>query len=556
MGAKPTTHQHQHSHSHGTPHQHEKDKLPHTQRPSVVHMISRCKQQNPTGVATVYKDRTRTWEQVEKRIACLASALKNQLKLTPGGRVALVAFNSDRYFEIFFAVSWAGGIVVPMNIRLAPPEMIEQFNDCAVEIILVDENFSSIVQSVEKNVKSIRHVVYCGDAPQNAIKLEYETLVSTNQPLSDSDNVRGGYDTFGLFYTGGTTGKSKGVELTHSNIFINALGHVALLQYTPNSRYLHSAPMFHLADGASTFGITMACGSHVFISRFVPEDMLEAIEKHKVTCGMAVPAMVAMLLQSKAATTRDCSSLESLMYGASPMPLAILEPALKLFPRCKFRAGYGMSETSPAISTLAPEFHDPKKGKISSVGQPVPWVEAKIVDKNDKEVPRGTVGEIITRGPHVMKGYWNMPEKTREALRGGWMHTEDGGYMDKDGFIFIVDRLKDMIITGGENVYSAEVENAVASFPNVAMCAAVGYPDPKYVEIVTAVVVLKDPSQPFDEKKLIEHCREKIANYKVPRKVVVMKELPMSGAGKILKTKIREMLGTDAIGRVTGSSKL
>jgi len=297
----------------------------------------------------------------------------------------------------------------------------------------------------------------------------------------------------------------------------------------------------------------MAGGTHVFIPKFVPEDMLAAIETHKVNRAMMVPAMIAMMLQCKDAKTRDCSSLQNVTYGASPMPPALLEPALKLFPRASFRQGYGMTETSPAITTLAPEFHEPSLGKMSSVGVPVPWVEVKIVDANDNEVPRGQVGEIVTRGPHVMKGYWRMPEKTAEALRGGWMHTEDGGRMDDDGFVYIVDRLKDMIITGGENVYSAEVEAAVMSFAPVAMCAVVGTPDPTFVEIVTAVVVLKDSAQPLDDKALIAHCRAKIANYKVPRKVVVVKELPMSGAGKILKNKVREMFGTDGLGRKVAS---
>ncbi len=288
--------------------------------------------------------------------------------------------------------------------------------------------------------------------------------------------------------------------------------------------------MFHLADGASTFGITLVAGSHVFIPRFDPTMMLEAIQKYKVNKAMMVPSMIAMMLQVKDVAKYDASSLQDIIYGASPMPEALLEPAMTKFPNAKFMQGYGMTETSPAITMLPPECHQKGNPKLRAVGRPVPWVEVKIVDEKDNEVPRGTVGEIITRGPHVMKGYWNMPEKTAETLRGGWMHTEDGGYMDDDGFVFIVDRLKDMIITGGENVYSAEVENAIMTFPGVAMCAVIGTPDPKFVEIVTAVVV-PAPGKKIEQESLINHCRERIAGYKIPRKVLIRDSIPMSGAG-------------------------
>lgn len=227
------------------------------------------------------------------------------------------------------------------------------------------------------------------------------------------------------------------------------------------------------------------------------------------------------------------------MYGAAPMPEALLKPAMKKFPRASFIQGYGMTETSPAITMLTAEHHTEGNPRMRSVGTPVSWVEAKIVDENDQEVPRGSVGEIVTRGPHVMKGYWNQPELTAQTLKGGWMHTGDGGQMDEDGFIYIVDRIKDMIITGGENVYSAETEAAVMSFPAVALCAVIGVPDEKWGQIVTAVVQPKD-GQTVDPEALMAHCHEKIAGFKCPRKVFVEQALPVSGAGKILKHEIRK----------------
>ena len=513
----------------------------------VTALIHRGAQQYPDNVFTIdaATQRQRSYRETAERVARLAAALRAQ-GLSKGGRVALVALNSDRYLEVMFACAWAGGLVVPLNIRLAVPEMVEQLVDCAAEVLIVDDAFKGVAEGVRGRVPSVRTVVFCGEGAAPAGSLRYEALLAQHAPCEDAQ--RGGDDVFGLFYTGGTTGKPKGVMLTHGNIFVNALGHVAMLQYSASSRYLHSAPMFHLADMASTFGVTMAGGSHVFIPRFVPEELLRAVQQFRVNKAMMVPSMIAMLLQTPNQEQYDCSSLENLIYGASPMPEALLAPAMAKFPRCKFTQGYGMTETSPAICMLPPEAHTPGNKHLRSVGRPVPWAEVRIVDKNNQPVPRGTVGEIVTRGPHVMKGYWNMPDKTAETVDAqGWMHTEDGGYMDAEGYVFIVDRIKDMIITGGENVYATEVENAVAKFPGVAMCAVIGLPDKKFVEIVAAFVV-PQPGAKLDEAAVIKHCRDHIANYKVPRKVFLRKELPMSGAGKILKNKLREEFKTDALG--------
>lgn len=321
--------------------------------PSVNFMLTRAAHLNPNGVATIdhFSNRAQTWSQVHQRVSSLANAFKTKLGLKPGSRVGLVALNSDRYFETFFAVSFAGGIVVPINIRLAPPEMIEQFNDCTAELVLVDDAFwDAVVPSIRTQCPTVKHVIFCGDRfdasskkSKAAPSYEYEQLVASHAPLPDPV-PRGGMDTFGIFYTGGTTGKSKGVELTHSNIFINALGHVGMMDYTTDSKYLHSAPMFHLADGASTFGVTQACGTHVFLPKFVPEDVLEAIEKHRVNRAMMVPAMIAMMLQApKTSSPRDLTCLVNVLYGASPMPKALMEPTLNMFPNAKFRQGYGMT---------------------------------------------------------------------------------------------------------------------------------------------------------------------------------------------------------------------
>eukprot|EP01062_Namystynia_karyoxenos_P020088 TRINITY_DN1759_c0_g2_i5.p1 TRINITY_DN1759_c0_g2~~TRINITY_DN1759_c0_g2_i5.p1 ORF type:complete len:522 (+),score=187.97 TRINITY_DN1759_c0_g2_i5:82-1647(+) len=504
--------------------------------PFVTAAVHRNAQQSGAQLATIdaATGREHTYGQLRDRVSRFAAALR-QGGLQPGARVALLMLNSDRYLEAFYAVPWAGGIVLPANIRLAPAELVEVFCDAGIEVLLVDEAFKAMLPALRPKIPSLRRVVYAGDAqcPQGCDG--YEAMVSGSRPCEDA--MRGGDDVFGLFYTGGTTGKPKGVMLTHTNVYVNALGHTAALQYTPESRYLHSAPMFHLADGASSFAITMAGGTHVFIPKFDPAEMLKAIEKYKVSKAMMVPVMIQVMLSVPIKS--DCSSLETIMYGAAPMPEALLAPAMAKFPRACFIQGYGMTETSPAICMLTAEHHTKGNPRMRAVGKPVPWVEARIVNDKDEEVPRDAVGEIVTRGPHVMKGYWGQPQLTAETLRGGWMHTGDAGRMDKDGFIYIVDRIKDMIITGGENVYSAETEAAVMSYPAVALCAVIGVPDKKYGQIVTAVVQPKE-GQKVDPDALMRHCRERIAGFKCPRKVIVTSALPVSGAGKILKHEIRK----------------
>eukprot|EP00397_Hematodinium_sp_SG-2012_P030697 GEMP01032532.1.p1 GENE.GEMP01032532.1~~GEMP01032532.1.p1 ORF type:complete len:253 (+),score=68.82 GEMP01032532.1:209-967(+) len=239
----------------------------------------------------------------------------------------------------------------------------------------------------------------------------------------------------------------------------------------------------------------------------------------------------------------NLTSLDTINYGASSIPEALLARAMTRFPSCQFLQGYGMTETSPAIAILLPQHHVGER--LRSVGQPVPWAEAKIMDENDRDVEPGIVGEIVTRGAHVMKGYWKMPDATAEALRNGWMHTGDAGYMDADGFLWIVDRIKDMIITGGENVYSAEVENAIMQCDNVQQVAVIGVPDEKFGELVTAVIVPK-PSMTVDPEELKAHCKQHIAGYKCPRNVVIREMLPISGTGKVLKKQLRIQLATVA----------
>jgi len=502
--------------------------------------VNRAVQINPRGIATNFGHNQRTYLEFRERIQRLAGGMQ-ALGLEVGDRAAILSLNSDCYLESFYAVPWAGGIIVPVNIRLAVPEILFTLNDSEAKVLLVDETFAQMLPSLEGKMNSVEIVIYIGAGTPPPNTVSYDAVIDDALPIEDSG--RGGDDVAGLFYTGGTTGRSKGVMLTHENLICNAMNIVAAQKINKDSAYLHAAPMFHLADCASTFAITLVGGEHSFVPKFDANDVLVAIGENRVTNCLLVPTMINILVNFPGLEDYDLSSLKKIMYGASPMPLALLKKAMEVLPNCLFAQGYGMTETAPLLTFLDTEYHvleGPLSDKLTSVGCAALSVELKVVDEDDLEVVRGEVGEIIARGPMVMRGYWKQPEMTQQALRNGWMHTGDLGRMDEDGFVFIVDRSKDMIVTGGENVYSTEVENALYQHPLVQECAVIGIPHSEWGEAVHAVVVLKDP-QEITEQEIKTHCSTLIANYKVPKSVSFDQgPLPVSGAGKILKTELRK----------------
>ncbi len=511
----------------------------------ITQSLRRAVQMGADRIATRCGDRVKTWSEFEQRVAAVAGALQS-LSVQSDDRVAILALNSDRYLETYFAIPWADAVVVPINVRLAPPEIIYTLNDSGTKVLIVDDTFASMLPAFEGKLDTVEHIIVAEDNDAPAGTLDYETLIEEADPIEDEG--RGGQQIAGLFYTGGTTGRSKGVMLSHDNIISNAANVVASMGYTEATSYLHAAPMFHLADGASTFAVTIVGGTHCFIPKFTPVDFLTSVSQFKVTHGLLVPTMINMLINEPTLSDYDLSSLSRLLYGASPMPEAVLLQAMNSFPNCGFLQGYGMTETSPLITFLSDEYHvteGNKAGKLASAGRAGITVEVMIADENDNEVPRQVVGEVLTRGPHVMLGYWKMPELTETTLRHGWMHTGDMAYMDDDGFIYIVDRNKDMIISGGENVYSTEVETALYEHTAVKECAVIGIPHEQWGEQVHAVVVLHD-NQQITEEELINHCKDLIAGYKCPRSISFREQpLPLSGAGKILKTELREPFWKD-----------
>ena len=502
--------------------------------------LKRSVQINATGTATSCQGRERNWTQVQQRIARLAGGLHG-LGIEMGERAAILALNCDRYFEFFYAVAWAGGVFVPVNTRLAPPEVEFWLNDSGSRVLFIDDQFLPTLDGLQGRLDSVKDVVYIGDGDTPDGLLDYEALLAGSEPVADAE--RGYEDLAGLFYTGGTTGRSKGVMLSHRNLVMNTFNVLPTLGLHSGMRWLHAAPMFHSADGCATFGVTAVAGLHTFIPSFTPDATLNAIQEHRITHTLLVPTMVNMMVNSPNVDQYDLSSLTGLTYGASPMPQSVIERAMAVLPQCGFTHAYGQTECAPLVTTTGAEFHmldGPYAGRFKSAGRAVPGVELKIADGSGRELPRGEIGEICSRGPHVMQGYWQRPDLTAEAIKDGWMHSGDAAYMDEEGFIYIVDRVKDMIISGGENIYSVEVENALYQHDAVVECAVIEIPDDTWGESVHAVVRLHDGHNASADD-LMTHCRQLIAGFKCPRSVSFRDEpMPLSGAGKILKPELRK----------------
>jgi long-chain acyl-CoA synthetase len=506
----------------------------------ISQFVRRAVQTGAGKLATVCGDRRRTWREFEERIQRLAGAMHG-LGFGPGDRIGILSLNSDRYLECLFGLSLGGFVFVPINTRLAPPEIVFWLADSGCSALIIDDTFAPVLSKVLPETPDLRQVVYIGVGAAPAGLLDYETLLANAVPFVDS--IGSNNDLAGIFYTGGTTGRSKGVMLSHNNIMSNALNIYPSTLASPDTRFVHAAPMFHLADNAMTYLVTGYCGTHYFLPRYEPVALMKVIEQYRITLLLIVPTMINMLVNHPDVMNHDLSSMERLLFGASPMPEAVVRRATDVMPGVKFVHLYGQSEASPLLTALDPRyicFEGPDAGRVKSAGQAVLDCEVRIHDLDDNEVPRGTIGEICARGPMVMLGYWKQPEMTARTLRNGWLHTGDGAYMDEDGFIFIVDRVKDMIISGGENVYSAETEEALYSHNAVVECAVIGVPDETWGERVHAIVRLK-PGMMATPEELIAHCHTLIAGYKCPRTLDLREEpLPLSGAGKILKTDLRK----------------
>tara|TARA_R100000687_G_scaffold82317_2_gene81500 strand:- start:7730 stop:9277 length:1548 start_codon:yes stop_codon:yes gene_type:complete len=500
--------------------------------------LRKSARQTPNKIATIFAGVQQNFTVLQQRVASFANALQTQ-GLKPGDRVSIIALNSASYMEVMLGTYWAGGVISPLNTRWKLTDFIYALNNSATSILVLDQQFAYLAPELKQACPTI-HTIICDTlVPEQSNYLHYESLIGRHSPVADAE--RKGDELAMILYTSGTTGYPKGVMLSHQNLISIAIGQQAIGCGTQGDRYLHVAPMFHMADIQLMLNHMLNGGTHVILPNFTPADTLASIVTDKVTDILMVPSMIHMLVNHPDVEQYDLSQLQTIFYGAAPITQKALELAMNKLSNCQFIQGYGMSETG-LLSMLPAKYHTVEGlalNKLKSAGRATALIELKIVDANGQEVAAYEVGEIAAKGPAIMQGYWQAPEQTAKVLYDGWLHTEDAAYMDEEGFIFIVDRLKDMIVTGGENVYSSEVENALAQHPSVAMCAVIGIPDEKWGETIHAAIVLR-PDNSTTIEELVTHCKQLISDYKCPRSIDFVLDLPLSAAGKIMKNELRK----------------
>ncbi|HWW53621.1 MAG TPA: AMP-binding protein [Acidimicrobiales bacterium] len=480
-----------------------------------------------------------TFAEHADRTLRLRDALHRELGLGAGDRFAVLATNSHQYLELYHAGFLGGGVINPLNLRLAGKELQFILADSGTEVVFVDVAFA---EHLDRNIADVRTdlplrkivLIGDGDVPHD---VRYEDLLAAGEPNipEETDET----DPVVLMYTGGTTGRAKGVLLEQRAEVLN-LYHIGLaVRFDEQRIYLHQTPMFHAASMGGVLGIPGTGGVSTFIPLFEPGAVMDNIAQYSVDWTTMVPTMIAMVLNHPSFDPARLSTLRDLVYGASPMPLALLEQVRKTLPSVKLWQGYGMTECSSVLTFLTPADHDGESARLRSAGRPALGIELSVRDHDGREVERGAQGEVWARGGNFMREYWHRPEETEAAFRDGWYHTGDAGYLDGDGYLYLVDRVTDMIVSGGENVYSVEVENAIASHPAVAQVAVIGVPDPVWGEAVHAIVVLH-PGQKCTAEEIKEQARQSVAGYKVPKTVEFRDEpLPLSGAMKPLKRELR-----------------
>lgn len=504
--------------------------------------LHRALQNSADKPASIDGDRVFTFSQLNDRVARLGGGLLEK-GISPGEPLAMLSLNSDYYLQYYLACAWTGILANPVNFRWNIEEIIYSLIDSNSSAIIFDEHFIHLKDTIIDKCPAIRQVFFAGNAAQDHPDVcSLEELIGGSDPVDES--VQDGDAIFGIFYTGGTTGFPKGVLLSQNNLCTAALGLLGDGCFPEGSIGVHAAPMFHLADMAQTMSLLLRGGTHVFEAQFSPENLLRQIEQHKISDLLLVPTMLQMVIDSPLFASYDTSSVKRVYYGGSPFTQAALERAIHNLPDVQFRQVYGMTESSAILTVLPPDQHleeARQKGRARSAGRAALHVSLAIFDDDHNEAPRGQVGEIVFKSPGMMKGYLNKPEETQKTIQNGWLYTGDMGYQDDDGYLYIVDRSKDMIISGGENVYCTEVENAIGTLPSVATSAVIGIPDDKWGEAVHAVVVLK-PDCTLTLSELQAHCKSQIAGYKCPRSFEVRLALPMTGAGKVKKNELKDQI--------------
>ncbi len=482
-----------------------------------VHSMGRAVRYYPERPALSLGQSTLTFSQLHDRVHRLATGLNNA-GFKKGDRLAILLPNAPEYIELVYACSWLGVIAVPINIRLSIPEIDHVLADCCPRGIVRHSTLPQPETRLSLDIVLDRDGLLDGDGP-------------CPDACYDPDAV------FALIYTSGTTGRPKGVMLTHSNILSDVNNFNYWMRYREGGVYLHAAPIFHIADFPAIFAAPMFGASQVSLTRFQPETFCDAVAKERVNYTVLVPTMINFLTQYAESNPHDLTSIELLAYGGSPMAPQLIRKTRELLPNTQLVQVYGLSETG-FLTGLRDEEHTAHM--LTSCGRPCLGVDLEIVDDAGNQVKSPNPGELVARGANVMAGYWNNKEETAASFRNGFFRTGDIGYQDSNGYFFILDRSKDMIVTGGENVYSGEVEAIIFDHPAVSDVAVYGIPDTRWGELVAACVVLK-PKTHLTADELIAYCRQFLANYKVPRRIDFSEtDLPKSASGKVLKRVLRE----------------
>jgi long-chain acyl-CoA synthetase len=489
--------------------------------------------------AIIDAEKSFTWSEHLVRVQKLGGALAN-LGINKGDRFGIIGPNSFRYTELIHAGYWTGAIPVPINHRLAPLEIFHILEDAEIKLLALGEQYLNLTNDPLLAPWKNKRLVISATPNVDGIA-NHDDVLNAAEPVSHQDPEEN--DLAILLYTGGTTGRSKGVQLTHRNITSNGWQVSIAMEIVKEDIYLHTAPMFHAADLMGS-GFTMNGSAHAYLPAFSATGALKAIQDYKVTQSMMAPTMIIMILEEPTFDNYNISSFRNLFYGSSPMAAEWVKKCVQRFANVSVQQGYGLTETSPILTTLDADDHRKaiETGDISilrAAGRPLVGIDLKILDNNGNEVPTEDAGEVCVRGPNVTPGYLNQPEENKKAFKNGWFHTGDIGRVDKNGIMFLMDRKKDMIVSGGENIYTSEVEAALYKHADVFECAVIGVPDNKFGESLFAVIVTA-PGKVLTEEIVIAHCRELIAGYKIPRKMDFVRELPKSAMAKILKNKLRD----------------
>jgi long-chain acyl-CoA synthetase len=489
--------------------------------------IARAAQQVPKKTALRGPGFDRSWAETGERIARLAAGLARQ-GLSQGDAIAIHASNSAEHFEITHAAIWAGIVVVPLNTRLSAAEKAEILQDSGARTIVFDEG----------SEEEVLHFTQAMNVTRLSLSEPHFRQLLDTAPAPAAPTC--GDNLLGLYYTGGTTGRPKGVELTHHTFHLTALDQAVGMECGLETVYLQASPIFHLAGFTTGNGVTYRNGTHVFHADLSPAGILASIETYGVNFLMLVPTMFHGLLDTFGVDHPLLARVNNVVYGAAPASEALLERMITAFPQARIKQAYGQTEIGGACVIHPAEAHVMGGPKLRRTGRATLSSHIRIVGPDGQEVPRGTVGELVVAGPRIMRGYRNMPEITARTIVNGWLHTGDLAYMDEDGYIAVVDRLKEMIVTGGENVFCGEVENVLSQHPHVSAVAIVGVPDEKWGEAVHAFIVPRPGTKP-DVQHLLQSARTHLAGYKVPKGVTLLEQLPLSSVGKVRKNLLREL---------------